>query len=149
MKKTDILKTSTFNLLSLNNSSPGQFWGAPITQISLNFQTSCCNLKNHRSGSKTVCDFSIILILKGIMTELSQLVHVFCWTKIETLIKMERNRKWEISHTVLGVTNVLLQLYKEPRIKSKELAKAKGEYFLHCLFCPTEFLLTFLFNLNV
>ena len=38
------------------------------TQISLNFQTSCLQLKNQRSGSKTVCGFSIILILKGIMT---------------------------------------------------------------------------------
>ena len=32
-----------------------------LTQISL-------QLKNQRSGSKTVCGFSIILILKGIMT---------------------------------------------------------------------------------
>ena len=39
-----------------------------LTQISLNFKTSCCNLKI-RSGSKTVCGFSIIfVILKGIMT---------------------------------------------------------------------------------
>ena len=37
-------------------------------QISLNFQTSCCNFKNQRSGSKTVCGFTIILYLIGIMT---------------------------------------------------------------------------------
>ena len=39
-----------------------------LTQILLNFQTSCC---------KTLCGFSIIFILKGIMT-LSQRVHAFC-----------------------------------------------------------------------
>ena len=27
------------------NVSPGQFWGAPTTRISLNLKTSCCNLK--------------------------------------------------------------------------------------------------------
>ena len=32
-------------------------------QVGLNFKT----IKNQRSGSKTVCDFSIILILKRIM----------------------------------------------------------------------------------
>ena len=39
-----------------------------LTQISLNIKTSCCNLKNQRSESKTMCGFSIILILKEIMT---------------------------------------------------------------------------------
>ena len=37
-----------------------------LTQITLNFKTSCSNLKIR--GIKTVCGFSIILILKGIMT---------------------------------------------------------------------------------
>ena len=38
-----------------------------LTQISLNFKTFCSNLKIKKSGSKTVCGFSIALILKGIM----------------------------------------------------------------------------------
>ena len=43
-----------------------------LTQISLNFKTSCCNLGANflgakLLGSKTVCGFSIILILKGII----------------------------------------------------------------------------------
>ena len=38
-----------------------------LKQISVNFKTSCCNLKN-RSWSKTLSGFFIILILKGIMT---------------------------------------------------------------------------------
>ena len=37
-----------------------------LTQVSLNFQTSCYNLKT-RGRSKTVYGFSVILILKGIM----------------------------------------------------------------------------------
>ena len=37
-----------------------------LTQITLNFKTSCSNLKIR--GTKTVCGFSITLILKGIMT---------------------------------------------------------------------------------
>ena len=43
-------------------------------QISLNFKTSL-QLKNQRSGSKTVGGFSIILILKGIVTFQSQRFH--------------------------------------------------------------------------
>ena len=40
-----------------------------LTQISFNFQTSYSNLKiRDVNGSKTVCGFSIIFILKGIMT---------------------------------------------------------------------------------
>ena len=40
-----------------------------LTQISLNFKTSCCNLKSRGlARSRIVCGFSIILILTGIMT---------------------------------------------------------------------------------
>ena len=38
-----------------------------LKQISLNFKTSCCNLKIGGRGAE-LCGFSIILILKGIMT---------------------------------------------------------------------------------
>ena len=37
-----------FDFLSLKNLSPGQFF----TQISLNFKTSCCNLKIKGLGAK-------------------------------------------------------------------------------------------------
>ena len=37
-------------------------------QISLNYETPCCNLKIRRRGAKIVCSFSIILILKGVLT---------------------------------------------------------------------------------
>ena len=51
------------------------FWGAPKF---IKFQNLLLELKNQRSGSKTVCGFSIILILKGIMTFESQRFHAFC-----------------------------------------------------------------------
>ena len=34
----------------------------------IEFGNSFLQLKNQRSGSKTMCDFSIILILKGVIT---------------------------------------------------------------------------------
>ena len=45
--------------------SMAAFGELQLTKISLNFKNQ---LKNQISGSKTVCGFSIILILKGIMT---------------------------------------------------------------------------------
>ena len=44
------------------------FGELPLTQMSLNFKISCCNLKIRGLGAKNVSGFSIILILKGIMT---------------------------------------------------------------------------------
>ena len=46
------------------------FWELQLTQISLNFKTFYCNLKKKLLNLfiVTVCAFSIILILKGIMT---------------------------------------------------------------------------------
>ena len=44
------------------------FWGAPTHADIIEFSNFLLQLKNQRSGSKTVCGFSIILILKGIMT---------------------------------------------------------------------------------
>ena len=37
-----------------------------LKQIPLNFKTSYCNLKIRGLGGKSVCGFSIILILKGL-----------------------------------------------------------------------------------
>ena len=59
----DLLKT----FLGLKKSSPFQFWGAP-THGDIIEHLNLLQLKNKRSGSKTVCGFSIIFILKGIMS---------------------------------------------------------------------------------
>ena len=57
-----------FDFVSLNDLSPCQFWGAPTHAGIIEYQYFLLQLKNQRSRSKTVCGFSIILILKGIMT---------------------------------------------------------------------------------
>ena len=57
-----------FDFTGLKNLSQGQFWGAPTHAVITEFQNFLLKLKNQRSGSKTVCGFSIFLILKGIMT---------------------------------------------------------------------------------
>ena len=64
IEKTDVLKVRFTNFKKFATRSV--FGELQLTQILLNFKTSCCNVKI--IDSKTVCDFSIILILKGIMT---------------------------------------------------------------------------------
>ena len=50
-------------------SSPGSiFGGAPTPLDIIEFSNFLLQLKNQRSGSKTVCGFSVILIFEGIMT---------------------------------------------------------------------------------
>ena len=65
----------------------------------------------------------------------------FAEKKIQTLIKMKRNRKGKIPHTFTE-TNLVLQLIYETQIKNKtdklELAKEKRE-FLVLFFCSNEF----------
>ena len=68
--------TPNFDFISLKSSFPGQFLG------SSNSRRYHWILKLLFAGNKIVCGFSIILILKGIMTFSSQTVHAFCWTKI-------------------------------------------------------------------
>ena len=48
----------------------------------IGFSNFLLQLKNERSGSKTLCGFYIILILKGILTFSSQQVHAFRGTKM-------------------------------------------------------------------
>ena len=61
-------RSQNFNFLGLKNLSPGQFWGVPIHADIIEFYIVVLQLKNYRSESKTLCGFSIILILKEIMT---------------------------------------------------------------------------------
>ena len=44
--------TQNFDFVSLKSSFPGQFGEHQLTQISLNFQTFCCNLKTRGLGAK-------------------------------------------------------------------------------------------------
>ena len=63
--KATIEMFSKLRFSGLKYLSAGQFWRAPqLTQISLNFKISCCNLKIRRLETKLCLAFSIILILK-------------------------------------------------------------------------------------
>ena len=61
-------RSQNFDFVGLNNLSSVQFLGAPTHVDIIEFENFLLQLKNQSSGSKTLCDFSIILILKGIMT---------------------------------------------------------------------------------
>ena len=61
-------RSQTFDFLSLKNSHQVSFWGAPTHADIIEFENFLLQLKNQRSGNKTMCGFSIILSLKGIMT---------------------------------------------------------------------------------
>ena len=61
LRKTDVLKFKKFMTRSV-------FGELQLTQISLNFKSSCCNLKIRGLGAKLCVTFPIIIILKGIMT---------------------------------------------------------------------------------
>ena len=56
-------RSQNFKFLGLKNSSSCQFLWSSNSRRNFLLQ-----LKNQRSGSKSVCGFSIILILRGIMT---------------------------------------------------------------------------------
>ena len=62
------MRNSKLRFFKLKSLSPGQFWGAPTHADITEFSNFLLQLKNQRSGSKTVCGFSITFILKGIKT---------------------------------------------------------------------------------
>ena len=66
-----------------------------------------------------MCSFSIILILKKILTFQSQRVQAFCWIKLPTLIKMKRNRKWKIPCIFLDRRTLCFPSYKNCKLKIK------------------------------
>ena len=60
--------SQNFDFLGLKNLAPSSFWGAPTHADTIQFENVLLQLKNQRSTNKTVCGFSITLILKGIAT---------------------------------------------------------------------------------
>ena len=57
-----------FDFLSLKSSSPGLLGGAPTHTDIIEFSNFSLQPKNQMSGNTTVSGFSIVFILKGIMT---------------------------------------------------------------------------------
>ena len=70
-----------------------------LRQISLNFKTSCCNLKK-RSGSKNVCGFSIIFISERSCFGETNLVPQLIW---ELQIKRETVMIWSLQKKKQGI----------------------------------------------
>ena len=64
-----MIRSQNFYFLRLKNICLQiNFLGAPTNADIIEFSNFLLQLKSQRSESKTVCGFSIILILKGIMT---------------------------------------------------------------------------------
>ena len=63
--------------------------------------------------------FSIILILKGVMTFEGQIVHAFCWTKNISFNKKETESKMEKSIHILGWRTLYFSSYKNRKLKVK------------------------------
>ena len=113
-----------FNFLSLKNLSLGQFLGSSNSCRYHWIFKLLVVTKNQRSGSKTVCGFSIIFILKGIMIFFMMNYEVkesmlFIETNIWSLIKTRGNRKWKIPHTVLERWTLCFNWYKNCKLKVK------------------------------
>ena len=72
---TSICLKVTIETFSIKRSHQFSFWEAPTHADIIEFQNFLLQLKNQRPGRKTVGDFSIILILKGIILFLSERVH--------------------------------------------------------------------------
>ena len=114
-----------------------------LTEISLNYKTSCCNLKSDAWEQNCVAFYYFnfeqsydVLKSKSSCILLNKNIN---FNKNEVESKMENP-----THS-FRETNVVLKLIQESEIKSKtdelELAKEKRRHFLYRLFCPNFFLL--------
>ena len=89
-----------------------------------------------------MCDFSIILLLREIMTFYSRSVHAFYWIKISTLIKAKQNRKWKTPHTFLEGQTLCFSSYKNHQFKVKlywvEARQIQKRAFFYCCIFSEE-----------
>ena len=92
--------------------------GAPTHADIIELKNFLLQLRNQKSGSKTVCDFSIILILKEITTFYSQRVHAFCLKKNINFNKNETESKME-STTDSFKRTLCFSSYKNCKLKVK------------------------------
>ena len=99
--------------------SPCQFWGAPTHEDIIEFQNFLLQLKNQRSGNKTVCGFFCYFRFERNYDVWKSKIPAFCWTKILTLIKTERNRKSKIPHIVLERRTLCFNSFKNHKLKIK------------------------------
>ena len=121
-------------------------------EISLNFQTSCCNLKIRGLGAKPCVAFLIFWFWKELWREkVKQSMHIV-ERKIWTLIKTKRNRKWKILLTILERQTLCFSSYKNRKLKLKlcwvgARERKKWAFFAPFILSDRNFL-TFVFYLN-
>ena len=126
-------RTQNFDFQSLKNSSPGQFWGT-------------FNSRRYRIFWEQNCVAFLLFLFWKKLWRFK--VKKCCWTKIQTLIKTRRNRKWKIPHTVLERWTQVLQLVDELRITSKSVMNGARERKLH-FFCNVYFVRRKFFHICV
>ena len=124
-------------------TSRSVFGKLQVTQISLNFKTSGCNLKSKAHGAKLYVTFLLFWFWKE-----------FCLlNKNINLIKKKQNRKWKILCTVLERPTLCFSWYKIRKLKVKLWwvgpRERKKKHFLHRLFYSKEVFLTFASYPNV
>ena len=121
------------------------FWELPLMQISLNFKTSCCDLKTDVWEQNFVRRFYHFNFERNydVLKSKSQCTLL---NKNINLIKTKRNRKWKIPHTVLERQSLCFSSYKNRKLKVKPCKRVD---FWYSLFCSKGIFLRFAFYLNV
>ena len=138
MRKTDVLKLRFSKLKKSVTSSV--FGELQLTQISLNFKTSCCNLKIRGLGANTCVERNYEVLKSKDPCIL-----------LNRDIKLKRNRKFKIPYTVLERRSLCFSSNKNSKSKSKTMmswSSRKKKEDIFC-FCPIETFLTFVFYVNV
>ena len=113
------LHTQNFNFQRLKNSSPGQCFGSSNScryHWTLKLLFATC--ESEASEQNCVWLFYYFSFERN-CDALNSKSNAFCRTKIQTLIKMRRNRKWEIPRTVLQRRILCFRSYKNCESKVK------------------------------
>ena len=129
--------SQNFDFLNLKNLSPGHFSGAQLTQISLNFQTFCSNLKIIGLRAKTCVAFQLFQVWMEL------------WRfKVKSPCILLKKNIME-NPTVFERRTLCFSSYKNSKLKVKlwwdGAYKIKKRSYLYRLFCPKKIFLTFMF----
>ena len=107
------LRFSKFKKVRLQVS----FWGAPTHADIMEFLNFLLKLKNQRSGSKTVCGFSIIFYFERIYDVLKSTSPCFLLNKNINFNKKKTESKMENPTHIFTETNLALLSYKNRELK--------------------------------
>ena len=141
--------TRNFDFKCLNSSSPGKFLESSNSRRCLwIFKLLVATQKSRVLKQNCVCGFSIIFILKGIMTFLKSKSPCYLLNKNIKFNKNETESKMKNPTHSFREMNHLFHLIWELRIKSKAVMSCSSWKKEECI-CPKEFFLTFGFYLNL